>query len=86
LSLLITSGQGIHRERHDNALQEACRRRAAGLAKGVQQSGEQDPLDRRAGDCEFQDVADYDTDYRRPIETFEETITAAMSLEFYRMA
>jgi hypothetical protein len=26
------------------------------------------------------------TDYRRPIDTFEETITAATSLEFYRMA
>jgi transposase len=26
------------------------------------------------------------TDYRRPIETFEETITAVASLEFYRTA
>lgn len=26
------------------------------------------------------------TDYRRPIETFEETITAVASLEFYRIA
>ena len=40
------------------------------LAEGIQQPGEQDPLGRRAGDRELQDLAHMHTDYRRPIGTF----------------
>jgi hypothetical protein len=65
---------------------ENLRAVAPGLAKRIQQGGQQVPLRIEQVIAHFKTRRIMHTDYRRPIETFPETISAVIGLHFYRLA
>ena len=77
--------QGLYRQGNDHAPQEAPQRRTERGREGSQQEHQPDPPGRKSGPSPTSSPGESTrTDYRRPLHTFEQTITAALSLHVFK--
>ena len=77
--------QGVRRQGNDHPAQEAPQRRTERGREGGQQEHQPDPPGRKSGPSPTSSPGESTrTDYRRPLHTFEQTITAALSLYVFK--
>ena len=77
--------QGIRRKGNDHPAQEAAQRRTERSGRRGQQEHQPDPPGRKSAPSPTSSPGESTrTDYRRPLHTFEQTITAALSTYVFK--